>query len=168
MAPRPRDRPCSARRRLGIPGQDDPARQAQDYPRRKFGAESLAKAARYFAFADMGAAYIKSTPLGKVPLTRSLYDEPFPKGLVTGAVNFLLVRWTLIALYSSVAVVAVGLRLYQPCDWPLLYGRLSDAYSVRRFWAYSWHQMMSSTAEPPVNYLLHDVWHVKCCTYLSN
>jgi hypothetical protein len=89
------------------------------------------------------------------------YAEPFPKGWVTDAAILLPAGWTLMALYLSVAAVAVGLRLSEPCDWPPLYGRLGDAYSARRFWAYSWHQMMRSRAEPPSKYLLHDVLHVK-------
>jgi hypothetical protein len=145
-----------------------PPGKSPDYPRSKFVVESLANPIWYFAFADLGAAYIKSTPLGKVPLTKTLHDEPFPKGWAIGAFIFLLTRWALISLYSLFAAVTVGLHLYEPWEWPPLFGRLSDACSVRRFWAHTWHQMMRSTAEPPVNYLLHDVLKMRRGTYLSN
>jgi hypothetical protein len=59
------------------------------YPRGKFVVESLANTVWYFAFADMGAAYTKSTPLSKVPVTRILYDEPFPQGLCSWHVHLL-------------------------------------------------------------------------------
>lgn len=145
-----------------------PSGKHPGYPRGKFVVESLANAMLYFALADMGAAYIKSTPLGKVPLTRTLYDEPFPKGWVIGALIFLVVEWILITLHSLVAAVTVAVHLYEPCDWPPLFGRFGDAYSVRTFWAYSWHQMMRSTAEPMVSYFVHGVLKVKRGTYLSN
>jgi hypothetical protein len=52
------------------------------YPRGRFVVESLANTVWYFAKADMGAAYVKSTPLSKGPVTRILYNESFPRGAV--------------------------------------------------------------------------------------
>lgn len=59
------------------------------YPRGKFVVESLANAVWYFALADMGAVHVKSAPLSKVPVTRILYDEPFPRGLCDRHVHLL-------------------------------------------------------------------------------
>ena len=56
--------------------------------RGKLVVESLANMVWYFALADMGAAYVKSTLLGKVLVTRTLYDEPLPRGWVTGTFTF--------------------------------------------------------------------------------
>lgn len=39
------------------------------------------------------------------------------------------------------AIVAVLLGLCSPADCPLLYGSFSEAYTIRRFWGVSWHQM---------------------------
>lgn len=39
------------------------------------------------------------------------------------------------------AVVAVTLGLSSPADCPPLYGSFSEAYTIRRFWGVSWHQM---------------------------
>ncbi|TFY67107.1 hypothetical protein EVJ58_g1852 [Rhodofomes roseus] len=43
------------------------------------------------------------------------------------------------ALFAA-AMVTLGLSL--PRDWPDIYGRWSDAYTVRRFWGRSYHQML--------------------------
>ena len=39
-------------------------------------------------------------------------------------------------IYSMVALVAVGLGLSEPRYWRPLFGSVSDAYSLRRFWRY--------------------------------
>ena len=36
--------------------------------------------------------------------------------------------------YSLLAAIFVAVGFSQPCDWPEVYGRWSDAYTVRRFW----------------------------------
>ena len=41
----------------------------------------------------------------------------------------------LLALENSIgAAVTVALGLWQPRDWPSIYGQWSDSYTVRRFW----------------------------------
>lgn len=39
------------------------------------------------------------------------------------------------------AIVAVLLGLSSPADCPSLHGSFSEAYTIRRFWGVSWHQM---------------------------
>ena len=39
-------------------------------------------------------------------------------------------------VYSILALIAVGLGLSEPRDWRPLFGSVSDAYTVRRFWRY--------------------------------
>lgn len=40
-----------------------------------------------------------------------------------------------IALEHSIgAAVTVALGIWQPRDWPSIYGQWSDSYTVRRFW----------------------------------
>ncbi|RPD57428.1 hypothetical protein L227DRAFT_506900 [Lentinus tigrinus ALCF2SS1-6] len=40
------------------------------------------------------------------------------------------------------AVVTVALGISSPDDWPDMFGSVSHAYTVRRFWGYTWHHMM--------------------------
>jgi hypothetical protein len=37
-------------------------------------------------------------------------------------------------LYSLVAALAVGAGLWEPKSWPPMFGKFSDAYTLRRFW----------------------------------
>lgn len=41
---------------------------------------------------------------------------------------------TIAMQYSLLAATFVALGISPPRDWPELYGRWSDAYTVRRFW----------------------------------
>jgi len=42
--------------------------------------------------------------------------------------------------YYAVAALSVGLGVNPPGDWPDVFGRWSDAYTVRNFWGKFWHQ----------------------------
>ncbi|KAF8993359.1 membrane bound O-acyl transferase family-domain-containing protein [Cyathus striatus] len=52
-----------------------------------------------------------------------------------------VVAWSFIILpYTVVATVAVGFGLTDASEWPPIFGKWSDAYTVRRFWGRTWHQ----------------------------
>ncbi|KAK0463766.1 membrane bound O-acyl transferase family-domain-containing protein, partial [Desarmillaria tabescens] len=44
--------------------------------------------------------------------------------------------------YYFISAISVALGLSTAADWPDPYGRWSDAYTVRKFWGRTWHQMM--------------------------
>lgn len=46
------------------------------------------------------------------------------------------------AQHDVLAIVAVATRLDTPDDWPFLYGSITDAYSVRRYWGRFWHLLV--------------------------
>ncbi|PLN84691.1 membrane bound O-acyl transferase family-domain-containing protein [Aspergillus taichungensis] len=46
------------------------------------------------------------------------------------------------AAYLFVSVLSVAFGFTQPHEWPPLFGSLTDAYSVRRFWGKFWHQLL--------------------------
>lgn len=57
--------------------------------------------------------------------------------------NFVFGSWlTFNFVYQSFAAVTVALGMYQPNDWPRLFGDLSDAHSVRGLWAKFWHRLV--------------------------
>lgn len=51
--------------------------------------------------------------------------------------------------YVVCSIVAVALGLSKPADWPPLFGRLSEATTVRRFWSRFWHQMIRKVRLSP-------------------
>ncbi|ETS82453.1 hypothetical protein PFICI_04329 [Pestalotiopsis fici W106-1] len=53
--------------------------------------------------------------------------------LMTGLLN--------LCMANVGAIISVATGLSRPTECPPLYGSFADAYSVRRFWGISWHQM---------------------------
>ena len=55
-------------------------------------------------------------------------------------------NWSAWALYTGLhdifALMFVGIGLDEPYEWPPLYGSLTEAYSIRRFWAKFWHRLV--------------------------
>ncbi|KAF8315200.1 hypothetical protein DL93DRAFT_2227575 [Clavulina sp. PMI_390] len=45
------------------------------------------------------------------------------------------------------ACLAVGLRVSEPEDWPDMFGAVTDAYTLRRAWGRSWHQVLRKPFE---------------------
>jgi hypothetical protein len=58
--------------------------------------------------------------------------------------NHILNTYALLSIiYSSASVMTVALGLYQPGDWPHIFGYFSrDGYTVRNIWGKVWHQML--------------------------
>ncbi|PCH37570.1 hypothetical protein WOLCODRAFT_146721 [Wolfiporia cocos MD-104 SS10] len=59
---------------------------------------------------------------------------------IVGLARFGIVIAALAVQYFLSAAVTVALGIYDPRDWPDVYGRWSDAYTVRRFWGRVYHQ----------------------------
>ncbi|PCH35769.1 hypothetical protein WOLCODRAFT_133975 [Wolfiporia cocos MD-104 SS10] len=66
--------------------------------------------------------------------TRALVAE----GLVHRCVTIAIVA----VQYTLLSVVCVAAGISVPRDWPAIYGSWADAYTVRRFWGRSYHQML--------------------------
>ena len=78
---------------------------------------------------------------------------------------FIVLGWA-VTIYSHFALlmlplsmVCVGLRVgpeswQEPEAWPPNFGSFKEAYSIRRFWGYTWHQQMRRTTSAPGVFLL--------------
>ncbi|KZP03388.1 hypothetical protein FIBSPDRAFT_1017840, partial [Athelia psychrophila] len=44
--------------------------------------------------------------------------------------------------YSLFALLSVAVGFYQPKDFPPVFGRWRDSYTLRRFWGRTWHQAL--------------------------
>ncbi|KAA1468428.1 hypothetical protein DENSPDRAFT_927349 [Dentipellis sp. KUC8613] len=51
--------------------------------------------------------------------------------------------------YSLCAVLAVGAGLSGTDAWPDMFGRWADAWTVRRFWGRTWHQLLRRNVTSP-------------------
>ena len=90
-----------------------------------------------------------------------IYSTSRPLFLYT----FIVLGWAL-TIYSHFAILmlplamvcvglGVGPKAWQNAEaWPPNFGSFADAYSIRRFWGYTWHQQMRRMASAPGVYLL--------------
>ena len=94
-------------------------------------------------------------------------DYPVLVRMALGGYTMLHTRWTLDMVYKILAAVSVACSITDPCQWPPLFGSWSDAWTIRRFWAHTWHQMMRLHAEPPVAFVIHKVLRLPKGNYFS-
>lgn len=48
----------------------------------------------------------------------------------------------MVFLQTTAAALSVGVGASRPEDWPPMFGSPTNAYSVRRFWSKTWHQVL--------------------------
>ncbi|KAJ3850029.1 membrane bound O-acyl transferase family-domain-containing protein [Lentinula lateritia] len=74
---------------------------------------------------------------------------------------------TLQIQYKMYSIIATSVGLYHPEDWPDLFGKWSDGYTIRQFWGRAWHQTMRRWVSAPGNFIAHRVLNLKKGTKLS-
>ncbi|KAF8971274.1 membrane bound O-acyl transferase family-domain-containing protein [Flammula alnicola] len=59
-----------------------------------------------------------------------------------GGVCYLVMLYFVLSIEPMIlSVIWVGTGISEPRDWPPLVGSVADAYTLRRFWGRTWHQM---------------------------
>ncbi|KAF5001553.1 hypothetical protein FDECE_10901 [Fusarium decemcellulare] len=75
--------------------------------------------------------------------------------------GFWLNTYCVIQLINSViALLYLGLNLYPVQKVPPIWGKLADAYSIRRFWGNLWHQTLRRPLTSVSEFLAHTVLHM--------
>ncbi|TFK97524.1 membrane bound O-acyl transferase family-domain-containing protein [Pterulicium gracile] len=64
--------------------------------------------------------------------------------LILGSTGYALLQMQ----YNLIAAVVVGLRLSKPKSWPKPFGNWREAYTIRRFWGTTWHQILRKLIGP--------------------
>ncbi|KAH1304730.1 hypothetical protein KXW91_003119 [Aspergillus fumigatus] len=59
--------------------------------------------------------------------------------------------------YRTASILSVGVGLDAPEDWPPLFGRANQAYTLRNFWGTYWHQMFRWPFTATSNYLAREL-----------
>ncbi|KAL4783350.1 membrane bound O-acyl transferase family-domain-containing protein [Aspergillus varians] len=49
--------------------------------------------------------------------------------------------WFIEEHYRILSLISVGLGVSSPHQWPVLFGAITEAYTLRRFWGTFWHQL---------------------------
>jgi hypothetical protein len=91
----------------------------------------------------------------------SIYATPSPPPSLTSDTVQRQIFWTWIPGLESYyslnmqfclfSALTVGLRLYEPDDWPPIMGRLREVGSVRDFWGKFWHQGLRRVRGQPAS-----------------
>ncbi|KAF8999436.1 membrane bound O-acyl transferase family-domain-containing protein [Cyathus striatus] len=70
--------------------------------------------------------------------------------------------------YTAASVLAVALNVTEPSDWPAIYGKWSDAYTVRRFWGRTWHQVFRRTVSTHGDFVTYRVLRIRKGSFLAD
>ncbi|RDW80058.1 hypothetical protein BP6252_04696 [Coleophoma cylindrospora] len=62
--------------------------------------------------------------------------------------------------YFAASSLTTALRIYDPQDWPPMFGQWKDAYTVRNFWGRTYHQMMRTSLTVPSKYITTHILHL--------
>ncbi|KIW28585.1 uncharacterized protein PV07_08238 [Cladophialophora immunda] len=69
--------------------------------------------------------------------------------------------------HSTTSLVGVFLFQDDPADWPPLYGRLRDAYTVRRYYSHFWHRVMRTAFVSNAKFLLFGLLRISPSAVIS-
>ncbi|KIM36143.1 hypothetical protein M413DRAFT_449348 [Hebeloma cylindrosporum] len=114
----------------------------------KFIAHQLATALVYFLMWDVCAIYARSTPvfmLGDPPLS----EQPFLRKCINTWAWAIPATAALAINHSLLSAVMVGLGIWPISQWRPLFGDWKEAYTVRRLWSRTWHQLLRRVLTSP-------------------
>ncbi|KAI6758339.1 hypothetical protein HG530_010579 [Fusarium avenaceum] len=56
--------------------------------------------------------------------------------------------------HDILSIIAIGLRIDTPEEWPPLFGQIGQAYSVRRYWSHFWHLLVYRSFSAHAEYMI--------------
>ncbi|KAE8152730.1 membrane bound O-acyl transferase family-domain-containing protein [Aspergillus avenaceus] len=60
-------------------------------------------------------------------------------------------------IYDFTSIFGVGCGFTDPKDWPPYFGNISEAWTLRRFWATFWHSGLRLPLASNINFIVYDV-----------
>ncbi|KAK0204106.1 membrane bound O-acyl transferase family-domain-containing protein [Desarmillaria ectypa] len=110
----------------------------------RFVSQSLRDTVNYIFILDIAGTYIIHNPIFSYRAKEALPITS--QGIYLQAIN-VWAWWTnlyasLQMLYSLIAAICVGSGISEPQFWPPMFGKLHDAYTLRRAWGRVWHQIL--------------------------
>lgn len=112
-----------------------PPHPPADQSRWNFVKKQTLSALTYFIILDVVHTWIVLSPAFQRDGI-SLESDSYPLYFLNTALHAAHI-WSYMSFgYTAASVVAVILQITEPSEWPAIYGRWSDAYTVRRFWGY--------------------------------
>ncbi|KAJ7064700.1 membrane bound O-acyl transferase family-domain-containing protein [Mycena amicta] len=118
-----------------------PPHPPADTPRTRFILTQLRTAVVLFLLHDLCNIHVRSNPMF-YPDGPGWRADGWPWRFVVVLSWGLSASSAMCLLYTLMSVLAVGTRLSQPDAWPALMASPGEAYTIRRFWGRTWHQLM--------------------------
>ncbi|KAF3391498.1 Acetyltransferase pyr8 [Penicillium rolfsii] len=87
-------------------------------------------------------------------------EEWVERGLTNLVTWFVVSRIVIDIHYRFVSILFVGLGLDNPVNWPPAFGRMKDAYTIRKFWGTFWHQFLRGPFTAVSNFIARDFLHL--------
>ncbi|KAK0232274.1 membrane bound O-acyl transferase family-domain-containing protein [Armillaria nabsnona] len=110
----------------------------------RFVSQSLRDAVNYILILDIAGTYMIHNPIFSYRANEALPITS--QGICLQAIN-VWAWWanlyaSLQMLYCLIAAICVGSGISEPQFWPPMFGKLHDAYTLRRAWGRVWHQIL--------------------------
>ena len=121
----------------GIGWTHEPTDQISPRPtasRQKFIASQFLWIIFYFILWDIALIPIRENPCFKIGGPSLVAFEWWRRTVVWSSI--LVIYCTLSGVYALASIVSVAGRLYEPRDWPHLFGSPFNAYTLRKCWGY--------------------------------
>jgi hypothetical protein len=69
--------------------------------------------------------------------------------------------------HDILSIIAVGLHIDTPEEWPPLFGQIGKAYSVRKYWSHFWHLLVYRSFSAHAEYMIVKVTGTRKRTTLT-
>jgi hypothetical protein len=111
--------------------------------------------------------YEKTQPQGELPVPTPLRQESCPNQVLIIWIT-LIRMWSFLEVgYTVLAIISVSAHIYEPWEWPPLFGYWKDAYTVRQMWGKVWHQMLRRIITDINDKLYKDILKLQKGSFLS-
>ncbi|TDL26773.1 hypothetical protein BD410DRAFT_469200 [Rickenella mellea] len=132
-----------------------------------FIAKQLLSAFAYFVILDTVHTWIILSPVFQRKGV-DLQSDGYPMRLVNTALHAAHI-WSYMSFgYTLASAAAVALRITEPSNWPAIYGRWSDAYTLRRFWGRTWHQVFRRVVSTHGDFVTYRILKLRKGTFLAD
>ncbi|KAF8991052.1 membrane bound O-acyl transferase family-domain-containing protein [Cyathus striatus] len=76
--------------------------------------------------------------------------------------------WSMLTIvYTVLSTIVVGLGLSDASAWPPSFGKLSDAYTIRRFWGRTWHQLLRRALSAHGDFVAYRILHLQKDSFIG-
>ncbi|KIK45417.1 hypothetical protein CY34DRAFT_801625 [Suillus luteus UH-Slu-Lm8-n1] len=114
--------------------------------RQEFVLSHLTSAASHTVWLDLAQFYIEHNPAFKS--AAAFASQNFTRRILACSGYMVFYHCMCLIIHSLMSAFAVSFTSSKPSSWPSLFGKWEDAYTIRRFWGRTWHQLLRRFLTP--------------------